>query len=52
METVGLRWKKLTKNNSVYTKLSSTTNGMDVIDYFYTDHPFLHWYKTTQEGYF
>ena len=45
METV--RRKIINKNSSVYQKLSSTTNGMDALDNFYTDQSFVDLYKTT-----
>jgi len=39
METV--RRKKLTKKHFLLLKLASTTNGMDALDDFYADHPFV-----------
>ena len=45
METV--RRKK--KRQFSLLTLSSTTNGVDARDDFFTDHPLVDWYKTTQE---
>jgi len=36
-----VRRKKLTKIEFSLQELSSTTNGMDALDNFYTDHPFV-----------
>jgi len=46
METV--RRKIINKKQFSLKKLSSTTNGMDARDNFYTDQSFVDWYKTTQ----
>jgi len=42
------RAKKINKEEFRLWKLSNVTNGMEVLD-FYTDHPFVDSYKTTQE---
>jgi len=36
-----VRRKKLTEKLFSLLKLSSTTNGLDAFDDFYTDHPFV-----------
>jgi len=42
---------KLLRNGRSKAKnlLSSTTNGLDALDYFYTDQSFVGWYKTTPD---
>jgi len=34
-----------TAKNNIFWKLSNTTNGLDALDNFYTDHMFVDWYK-------
>jgi len=46
METV--RRKTITKKQFSLYKLSSTINGMNAFDNFYTDHPFVDYYKQTR----
>ena len=41
--------KKINEKQLSLLKLSSTTNEMDALDNFYTYHPFVDWYKTTQD---
>jgi len=36
-----VRRKKLSKKQFPLKKLASTTNGMDALDDFYADHPFV-----------
>ena len=45
METV--RWKKFGSRKLSLT--SHTTNGMEALDDFRTDHPFVDWYKTMKD---
>jgi len=44
-----LRRKKINKVQFSLWKLSSATEGKEPLDDFYTDHPFVDWYTTTQD---
>jgi len=44
-----VRRKKLTKKQLSLWKLSNTANWMEALQGLYADHPFVDWYKTTQD---